>query len=351
MKNDLLKRFPLFLKLGVKNRKFLQLMMKSMKIHQSMEEDFLRRLEVYVKNGEYAHTKIESNPVKYLEKNFFSILLLSIFQNLKIGERRINDYGIILHSLRGIITCTDNIIDSESKGSLFLEKLHSPILKNVMLTIVLQNMLNDTVRSLSEDSAEASKMLVGLTDAIYSIAKGENLREMGDNIEGPEEIIEGIHKKIGGELLELAFIVPIVKEDNPRLARAKEGVFEIGVALQMLDDICDFQEDAESRKKNLLFSHIAHKDNVSVEELLKTAENSEFYGSSSYQDSYSELLCDAINRALDGFEILGETGYPINREQGESIMEFMFHVRGIKDGWDIFKARKVEEELDKISNI
>lgn len=343
MTNDFIKRFPMFLKLGVKNRKFLHLIFTSMKIHQNMEKDFLERIETYVEKERYSNTKKEANPVKYMEKNFFSILLISIMQNMNIECKRIEEYGVLLHSLRGIITCTDNIIDAESKGSIFLDELKSPVLKNVMLTIILQNILNDTVRDIASDNDEASKMLTGLTNAIYSIAKGENLRDMVDTIESPEEIIEGIHKKIGGELLELAFIVPVIKENNPRLTRAKEGVFEIGIALQMLDDICDFVEDAEARKKNLLLSHIAHNNNISVKELLKMAETNEFYNTAPYKDSYSTLLCEAIERALKGFEILDETGYPVNRSQGEAIMEFMFYVRGIKESWDIFKTSSVEE--------
>ena len=333
-------QFKMFFKLGSGNREFFPLILSTMKTHRDVEKEFANKLTAYLNESEYSYADTGANPVKYLEKNFFSILLLSILKKMDVNKKYIIKYGIIMHCLRGIITCTDNILDSESKGSVFLKDIKSHSLSNIMLNIVIQNILNDTISEISDNRAQASEINTIITKAIYSIAKGENFRYLEDSIEKPEIIIEEVHKKIGGELLELALIAPAIVEGNTWLIKAKKGIFEIGVALQMLDDVYDFKEDCELKKKNLLFSHIAHKEKLSVKKLLKLSEKPEFYNSSRYTSSYTELICSSVNTALSGFQILHEAGYPINREEGELIIEFMFNVRGLEDGWEVYLKTK-----------
>ena len=55
---------------------------------------------------------------KYAQKNFFSILFLSIYRALNIPCSRRIMYGIMNHSIRGIVTGTDNILDDEYKEML-----------------------------------------------------------------------------------------------------------------------------------------------------------------------------------------------------------------------------------------
>ena len=64
---------------------------------------------------------LELAPQAYWERNFFSILFVSIFQAIGIDDARVRDYAAIIHTVRGIVTATDNILDDEAKGALLVE--------------------------------------------------------------------------------------------------------------------------------------------------------------------------------------------------------------------------------------
>lgn len=333
-------KFKQLINLGINGNKIIRLLISTIKTHELMETEYLNRIESYVSNNKFINSKKKSSYINYLEKNFFSILLLSIFKNHKIPKESIVEYGIILHSLRGMVTCTDNIIDNESKGAIFLNEISNHVLANNMLSIIEQNILNDSINRLTEDSSKKSLMLQGYTKALYSVAIGESIRELKDDIEVPEEIIENIHKKIGGELLELAFIIPTINENNPKLEISKNGIYQIGIALQMIDDICDFQEDIEAKKKNYLLSKIFHNSSLSLKEVMELAFDENFYNSTIYLNNYSEAIEEAIDTALYGFKILENSGYPINRDQGKIILEFMFKIRGLAKAWENYKNQR-----------
>jgi len=333
-------KFKQLMSLGVNGNKMIRLLISTIRTHELMEKEYISRLESYISSEKFLNSKKKSNYVNYLEKNFFSILLLSIFKNHKISKETIVEYGIIIHSLRGIVTCTDNIIDNESKGAIFLTEIKNNVLSNNMLAIIEQNILNDSINRITSDSSIKSRMLQGYTKALYSVAIGESIRELKDEIEKPKEIIENIHRKIGGELLELAFVIPTINEKNPKLDISKKGIYQIGIALQMIDDICDFKEDIEANKKNYLLSKIFHNSSLNLKEVMNLAFEEKFYQSEIYLSNYSEAIEEAINEALYGFEILENSGYPVNREQGKIILEFMFKIRGLTKAWDDYKNKR-----------
>ncbi len=328
-----------YISLGLKNSKLIKLLISTIKTHEIMEKTYTTRLKTYISDEKFVNEKSYKSYMNYLEKNFFSILLLSIFKNLKISKDKITEYGIILHSLRGMVTCADNIIDKESKGSIFLTSISSHVLSNTMLSIIQQNIINNSIDELTIDSYKKNRMVQGYTKALYSVALGENLRELGEIIEEPKEIIENIHKKIGGELLQLAFVIPSINEENEILNQAKDGIFQIGIALQLLDDICDFKEDLDENKKNYLLSKISHKNNLNVLKIKEVSNDENFMLSEIYLDSYRESINEAVETALYGFELLGNSGYPINRNQGELILKFMFNIRGLSKAWEFYKNK------------
>lgn len=332
-------KFQELISLGLKSNKFIRLLISTIKNHKEMETEYKKRFSAYVSQNSSKHVNENLNYINYLEKNFFSILLLSIFKNLKVEKNNITEYGIILHSLRGIVTCTDNIIDNESKGAMFLNEISSHVLSNNMLSIIQQNILNNSIDKLNTDLSKKDKMVLGYSKALYSIALGENRREFKNEIEAPNEIIENIHKKIGGELLELAFVIPVIKEENDKLNISKKGIYEIGVALQMLDDICDFKEDIDANKKNYLFSKIVYNSSLTLHEIITKSNDNEFYLSNDYIDNYNNAIEEAVSVALNGFKILEEASYPINQGQAKLILEFMFKVRGLSNAWEVYEKK------------
>ena len=57
-------------------------------------------------------------------------------------------------------------------------------------------------------------------------------------------------------------------------------------------------------------------------------------------NNYSEAIEEAIDTALYGFKILEDSGYPVNRDQGKIILEFMFKIRGLAKAWENYKNQR-----------
>jgi len=335
-----MKKFILLSKLNYSNPKLLTLLHKSIKNHKKIEEEFFHQFKEFINEEAYASSTEKLPLNRYFERNFFSILMLSIFQNLDIDENKIINYGLSLHSLRGIVTASDNIIDNENKGFVDIHILKNRILKNSMLSIICQNILNNNIDKLAKTPKEKNSMIYSYTNALYQVALGESKRELKDSIESPDKIIEDIHKKIGGELLQLAFVLPMIADNSKNLSKAREGIFEIGIALQILDDLCDLKEDLLEEKKNYLFSHILYHNNISFNELVNLSKEDEFLKDSRFEKSYHEGIILSIDKALKGFSLLKESGYPINSKESKYILEFMFNNRGLNSSWEYYAMKK-----------
>ncbi len=128
-KQELLKKLSSLLKISFNQSGLVKLLSSAQKEHRLVEDKFSEMLcECECARNSVFPFK-ELNAFKYFEKNFFSILFLSIFKAVGIPEGRILKYGVILHALRIIITCTDNILDDENKGPVFLNaELDNPVL-------------------------------------------------------------------------------------------------------------------------------------------------------------------------------------------------------------------------------
>jgi len=51
-----------------------------------------------------AFSEPRADTPRLLERNFFSILFVSIFQSIGIEKDRVRDYAAIIHMVRGIVT-------------------------------------------------------------------------------------------------------------------------------------------------------------------------------------------------------------------------------------------------------
>ena len=151
---------------------------------------------------------------------------------------------------------------------------------------------------------------------------------------GYDEIINKIHTKIGGELLAVSMVVPYELYRNEKLCKFRKALFEIGLSLQLLDDIVDMKEDYLADTQNAFYSYL-------IENEISKGEISDFIKTEKMnvkiRNLYEKIIEKAIIQGLFGFKIFEENGLEIGYKEGIALMKFMFKNRGMKNEWEIFE--------------
>ena len=327
------------LTLGLQGPPLVSLLNRATGEHHQIEDLFAKRIQQGRCGCRAVFPYRRLSGQRYFERNFFSILFLSLFIALDIPKVRRLRYGVILHCLRTVVTSADNILDGEQKGAVVLEENRSnPVLKNILLTLMSQMIISQTVREIVDNGEEAKWIETRLLDCLDSVAAGESVTSMRgrDRIASPEELIRAVHEKIGGELLRLALVVPIENETTLRepMRLAEKGILAIGVALQMLDDVVDLEEDLRAEKTNLLASWIIHHTQEITWPQLRELETGGCFPTHRYESLRMEVINQAIEKALEGFGYLTQSGYPVKRNQAISVLKIMFRLRGLENEWN-----------------
>ncbi len=330
-------RISAFLSLGIKQGKFLLILTRAAHEHKLMEKYFFQLVAKMIPGEEFREPE-KCSMAKYFQKNFFSILFVSMFISAGISPVRRKSYGIILHCLRAIVTAADNIIDNEDKGAIFLDAgIKSRVLNNFLLTMVAQQIISEQVRIVSGSPGTAAKIQQDILSCLCSIARGEDIScyQPGQPPMSPQLIIGEIHSAIGSRLLTLALVAPLVNESGATLAVMKEfeqGILNIGLALQMLDDCTDWRQDLLDNKNNLLVSTILYDGRdgyVNIEKLLEFANEKKSTLEKDYHVSRKYIVDQAIKTAIDGFAKLSDGGYPIDKTETIALLKAMFTLRGM----------------------
>ena len=245
--------------------------------------------------------------------------------------------GLIIHAIRNVITNTDNIIDNENNGNLNIKKLEHPVLKNIMALLIANEILDLELSKICKNE-NIKKIKENIVKSIYEIAKGEEIREIKNKkIMNYRDVIDKIHTKIGGELLAISMVVPEELYKTEKIFIFKKALFEIGLSLQLLDDIVDIKEDYYANTQNAFYSYlmdnnIEHsKIKIFVEDD-KTCEDIE--------KLYEKLIEKSINQGLIGFEMFEKNGLEVGYKEGVSLMKFMFKNRGMKKEWKIYEKKQ-----------
>ncbi|WP_372714429.1 hypothetical protein, partial [Ilyobacter sp.] len=159
-----------------------------LKIEKEMKSE-MKKLD-FSKEFYFSGKKMEF--LESFKQNFFTLLILSILKQSGIKGKNLTEYGKVIYCLRAVITCTDNIIDNENKGVLFLKTPKNAVVNNVLLLMVCQNILIITLKNLGDDKGEVSRVIL---EKIHRVAESEGLRDEGlyKKYPAPQEIVEKIH--------------------------------------------------------------------------------------------------------------------------------------------------------------
>ncbi len=315
----------------------------SLKEHQVVEAEVARQLEgllapKYIKPQAKKHGMLH-----YAQRNFFSILFLSVYRALEIEKNHRIFYGVINHCLRGLVTGTDNLLDDEYKELLPLN-FPAPAIrfKSVMHLLlfdrIMAGVIEDAVQKGLFSRQEAAKIHSELFRALVPIGAEEALEEGGvTEIISPADILSSIHMYKGGKLLCLAFVTPLLieKQKLALLKKADEGIYSIGLALQVIDDLTDFYADIRDQRHNYLVSSIYFEGTAQEKEMLgKSLAARNMAGppiETAYPDSVSRVMQRAIGEALHGFALLAEAGFWFDRRQAMGVIRYLFYLRGVKN--------------------
>lgn len=319
--------------------------------HRDMEQEIHRLLRCNIEKKYIAPNGNKAGILRYAQKNFFSILFLSIYEALGLPRERRLFYGQINHCLRGLVTGTDNLLDNEYKEMLPLAFPKSAIrFKSVMHILLFDRFLTQIVeRAAGEcliNHADKDSLHKKLFEALVPIGAEESMEEGGiTEILTPEEILSSVHIYKGGKLLCLAFVAPSLLEEGAKreLQLAEKGIYSIGIALQLIDDLTDFYEDIEAKNHNYLVSSIYHRGSENEKQLLVDILNDqEGVGpvESAFKYSTSLVMREAIGEAMRGFEMLNKAGYWMNRSNAYKLIRHLFLLRGVENLMPLFPLER-----------
>lgn len=315
--------------------KLMSKVKRLMKIHVEIENEYINHVKNYIPEKDFKYENIELSENEYIQKNFFSILMLLILDFNEIED--LKSLGLIIHAIRNVITNTDNIIDSENKGNLNIKKLEHPVLKNIMALLIANEILDLELSKICKNE-NIKKIKGNIVKSIYEIAKGEEIREIKNKkIMNYRDVIDKIHTKIGGELLAISMVVPEELYKTEKIFIFKKALFEIGLSLQLLDDIVDIKEDYYANTQNAFYSYLMD-NNIEHSKIKIFVENDKTC--EDIEKLYEELIEKSINQGLIGFEMFEKNGLEVGYKEGVSLMKFMFKNRGMKKEWKIYEKKQ-----------
>lgn len=201
------------------------------------------------------------------ENNFFSALFLYSFQRAGIPHPRRVLYGAVNQCFRGMVTGCDNILDDEYKRTLETDLPAKAWRFRSVLDIMVSEhvMFNLLTEAVHQGEIPEDRLLPAVNAALQALTKSgaQEAGEEGGTAEAlaPETILTTIHHYKTGILFQSPWAVPAVLEslENVKTAQIMEGLYQIGMGCQILDDLVDLQRDARQKRHNYVASLIYHQ--------------------------------------------------------------------------------------------
>lgn len=279
--------------------------------------------------------------LRYAQRNIFSILFLAIYRAVGIPPERRLLYGVVNHAIRGIVTGTDNLLDDECKTMLPLRFPESACrFTSVMHILLFDRFLFQVVDEAAAQGWISASERQGLQKEIFGamvpIGEEEASEEGGiDRILPPAEILSSVHSQKGGNLLRLAFVAPRRVETAlaAPLALADRGIYRIGMALQVIDDLTDVYDDIRDRNHNYFVSSLFHEGTAEEKALLERVRGARGELRPPVQEAFpasaARTVHRAVGEALAGFALLEEAGFWLRRPAALDLIRALFRLRGV----------------------
>lgn len=314
----------------------------SIKEHRQVDDEVYRLAQGFLEPRYLGPHAPEKRFLKYAQKNFFSILFLAIYRSIGIPPERRVFYGTINHCVRGLVTATDNILDNEYKEMIpvrFADRAKH--FKSVMHLLLFDRFLNTIVDRAAEAGMVRREDRASLQRAIFQrmvvIGEEEATEEGGvHELFTPERILAEVHRHKGGNLLRLAFVAPSLSETDlaPPVKLAERGVYAIGMALQVIDDLTDFYPDIVDRRHNYFVSWLHHRgaaaDAHKLTEVMAAGATVRTPIETLFPTAVHEVAEAAVGEALRGFRLLNDAGFQLPQQDALWLIRSLFQLRGLK---------------------
>jgi hypothetical protein len=197
-------------------------------------------------------------------KNFFSFLFLYSFHKAGIGRHRRILYSATLQCLRGMVTGCDNILDDEYKPTLdsdipkdafrFRSVIDIMVSDRVLFQLLLEAGLRQEIDVSEVTAAAAASIKTMSRSGMQEATEEMGVREILD----PEELLQTVHHYKTGILFRCPWDIPLTIEDlsESEVESLLQGLHNIGMGCQIMDDVVDFMSDLKRKRHNYLVSLI-----------------------------------------------------------------------------------------------
>ncbi|GAB4172843.1 MAG: hypothetical protein Tsb0017_05230 [Geothermobacteraceae bacterium] len=318
----------------------LRHLLPSIREHRRVEEKIRQLLSETLEEDYIRPEGKAPGLLRYAQRHIFSILFLAVYRAIGIEDDRRLLYGVINHAIRGIVTGTDNLLDDEYKEMLPLRfPERATRFKSVMHILLfdrfLFRVLDEAVAAGLLPSGQRQLVQQKIFQAMVPIGEEESGEEGGvSEILTPAEILRSVHVHKGGNLLRLAFVAPrlMEREHFDRLELADTGIFRIGMALQVIDDLTDFYQDIEDRRHNYLVSSVRFEGSEEEQALLEAllaGSGEQLPVEQAFRPSVQRVMARAIGEALAGFDQLHQAGFWLGRGDAVFLIRYLFRLRGV----------------------
>lgn len=296
----------------------LEALAPSIRAERSYVEQLHAMLPDVVDGRYIAPVRGQSDDVTFLQEHFFLILFDAVFRTLADSEDRLRRYGLLNLCVKGLVVSGDNLFDNEAKMDLPLALGYGPRFASIMQMLCFDHLVMRILETGDDVSAESKgRFRRELLNELASIGTLEGSEEQGvDEILPVEDMIRRVHEVRGGQLFALAMIAPRVWESRDAWSRweqAGRGIWRLGTAFQIVDDLTDFEFDLKRRSHNVLCAQIAHggtpEEKAALKQLTGEHAISADLVPSTFLASARAVVKRAREEAERGFADLAKVGF------------------------------------------
>jgi hypothetical protein len=241
-----------------------------------------------------------------LENNFFSSMFLYSYHRGEIPSERRVLYAAINQCFRGMVTGCDNLLDDEYKRTLETNlPANARRFRSVLDIMVSEHVMFNLMVSASRSGKIPESLLLPAIDAALKALTRSGAQEAGEEggttgVLHPEKILKDIHHYKTGILFQSPWAVPAMLEtlEAEKTKLVMDGLYQIGIGCQILDDLADLQRDTLHKRHNYVTSLIYHHQGKDAWAGLRQAKYSASSAEAAHQliEQFSEPINMAVTR-------------------------------------------------------